>query len=89
MGFFKASSVTWFRLGSPLESYRKDEENRRQISPFSSPPFFSCFTSVIISRVDLNETLDWHLADLNPSCLNLCNIAVLGIYQRADISLAV
>lgn len=34
---------------------------------------------VVNSRADLNGISDWHLADLNPNWLNLCNTAVLGI----------
>lgn len=82
--FFLASSVTRFKLGSPQESFRKAWEKGQvyPLSPCSSFP--PCLKSVVNSRVDLNEISDWHLADLNPSWLNRCNMAVLGIYQRTD-----
>lgn len=81
--FFQSLISYFFRLGSSLESYRRDRENRRQISPLFTLFFFliPCCMSVVISRADLNEISDWHLADLNPSWLNLCNTAVTGVYQ--------
>jgi len=89
---FLKGSVTWFRLGSPPRSYRKDHGNRKKILPlfhFFLKPHPLYFMRVVLSRADLNEISDWHLADLNPSWLNLCNTAVLGIYPRADINLAI
>lgn len=78
-------SIISYLVQTGLPTRKLQGKRREEKANFS--PFLFCFTSVVISRVDLSGISDWHLADLNPSCLNLCSAAALGIYPRADTNL--